>query len=950
MKKKSFVTAVFTAALMSLSLVACGGNTGPSASLEVNETSITVGVKDTYQIKYKVTPSDSEVIFSDYDTSLISVSDTGLIKGLAVGNTNVKISIKDTTIAKTIPVKIENSVHPVDIDVDDPPEIEGEGIYIHYYRKDGKYTGWNLWLWEGGHDGAQFDFNGKDNWGVIAAYPLTTWENPTLNQLGFIIRKGEWESKDVDADRFVDFSLYEKDENGIYHIYLKMQDSNIYIDDEGNMRGKIEMATFANMKKIAIRTNLKMLTYSLKVDGTEVYKENNAGKVTYANFALPNGESVDFLKEYVVDVTVENGDQLSATVSKMGLYQTEEFGNLFNYDGELGAIYTSQKTTFRVWSPFSTSITLNVYNTGTPAALGGSDTPVLTVDMVKGEKGVFSVEVDGDLAGKYYTYVVNNASFKNKEIVDPYAKSCGVNGVRGMIVNFAITNPAGWDEIDYLPYDRKELTIYETHVADVTSSETWTGTEANRKLFKGMYESGTTYTKDGKTVSTGFDHIKELGVNAVQIIPFFDQANDEVNMTFNWGYNPLNYNALEGGYSSDPYNGYARIREFKELVKEYNKAGIEIIMDVVYNHVAGAAGSNFDVLLPGYYYRYTAAGTLSNGSGCGNETASENYMMRKFMIDSVKFWAKEYKLGGFRFDLMGLHDLDTMEMLTAEAKKINEHITIFGEPWTGGTSPLPEAKSAKQINGNKYVGYGAFNDQMRDALIKGGLSAATDVGWIANTQSSIGVQDLNKLVAGIQGATLGSVNIPDPNKTVNYVTCHDNYTLYDRIIATKKFTDSDKETIAKMNVLANSIVFTSQGTSFMLAGEEFLRTKGGDHNSYMSSYKVNELDYALKIEHLDMFETYKQLISLKQKNKGLHLEQAGASSIGVSYSTNYSCFDYRITDGNTQYIIIHANGLETTKSFDLSGYSLYWSTLHGKDRTLGAQIIPEAFETIIAYK
>ena len=304
MKKKSFITAIFTAALMSLSLAACGGNNAPSASLEVNETSITVGVKETYQIKYTVNPKDSEVVFSDYDTSLITVSETGLIKGLVVGNTSVKVSIKDTTIAKTIPVKVELHEHEVDIDVGDPPAIEGDGIYIHYYRTDNKYTNWNLWLWEGGHDGAQFNFNGKDSWGVIAAYPLSTWQDPLTNKLGFIVRKGEWESKDVDSDRFVDFSLYEKDANGIYHIYLKMQDPNIYMDEEGNMRGRIEMATFASMTNIAIRTNLKMLSYLLKVDGTKVYEQENAGKVTYANFKLPDNGTVDFLKEYGVEIVV----------------------------------------------------------------------------------------------------------------------------------------------------------------------------------------------------------------------------------------------------------------------------------------------------------------------------------------------------------------------------------------------------------------------------------------------------------------------------------------------------------------------------------------------------------------------------------------------------------------------------------------------------------------------
>ena len=966
-KKKIFGATLFLTALMSLSLVGCGNSSGgssaPAPSLEVKDTEVTMEVYDTYQIRYSVKNTENEVLFEEYDTSIISVSSLGLVRGLKAGDTEIKISVKDTTLSVVLPVKVEFKEHLFDVDLPEAPTYQEDSLQIHYYRKDGKYKGWNLWLWEGGKDGAQFDFNGKDDWGVIASYPLSTWIDPLTNKLGFIVRKGNWESKDVESDRFVNFPAYEKDENGIYHIYLKLGDENIYLNKYGTMRGKIEMASFANMSRVAIRTNLRMLRYAVR-RGEEVLIDTKlATPSNYENFALPNGEKVEFTKEYYAEVDLENGETLVSPISKNLLYKEAEFGELYNYDGELGAIYTKEKTTFKVWSPFSSSIKVKIYNTGTPAWLGGSDEPVQTLDMVKGERGVFSAEATGDLEGKYYTFVVTNSSFTNKEIVDPYARSCGINGSRGMIVDFSKTNPEGWDEVEYLPYDRKELTIYETHVADVTSSKTWTGTEANRKLFKGMFESGTTYTEGEVTVKTGFDHIKELGVNAVQIIPFFDQANDEVNMTFNWGYNPLNYNSLEGGYSSDPYDGYVRIREFKELVKAYNEAGIEIIMDVVYNHVAGANDSNFDVLVPGYYYRYDGSGNLTNGSGCGNETASENYMMRKFMVDSVKFWLSEYKLGGFRFDLMGLHDLETMAEVTREAKKINDHVTIFGEPWSGGTSPLKDSLSAKQINGNKYEGYGAFNDAMRDALIKGGLNAKTDLGWICGNPGEI-----NKIIGGIKGTTSAAVAIEDPDKTVNYVTCHDNYTLYDRFIATGQFDpngidETDEEAmaafeaardarLAKMNVLANSIVFTSQGTSFMLAGEEFLRTKGGDHNSYMSSYEVNELDYSLKIKHLDMFESYKKLIALKQNLDGLHLAKEEASAIEVETNIGGLHISYKLRDtaNNKEVWIIHSIAGSDEVAYDLSGYELYWSTTEGSKKVLNATTKIGYCETLIAIK
>lgn len=570
--------------------------------------------------------------------------------------------------------------------------------------------------------------------------------------------------------------------------------------------------------------------------------------------------------------------------------------------------------------------------------------------MDKGEKGTFEKTfTNQDFTGKYYTYSVNNGKFVDKEIIDPYALSAGVNGIRGYIPNFENDNPTGWDEVNYLNYDRKELTVWETHVADVTSSVTWTGTEANRKIFKGMYESGTTYTgTNGVKVKTGFDHIKELGVNAVQIVPLYDQDNDEINMEFNWGYNPLNYNVIEGGYSSNPYDGDVRIREFKELVQAYNKEGISIIMDVVYNHVMSVEGRNFDVLMPHYYFRYSA-GKLTNGSGCGNETASEHYMYRKFMIDSVCFWLKEYKLGGFRFDLMGLHDLETMNLLVEEAKKINPDVVIYGEPWTGGTTPLPSNKQAAQANLSKMVGYGGFNDQLRDNLIKGGMNAPSDLGYVTNvTKATQG--NMNRLIDGFRGITSASTS-KDPNHAINYVTCHDNYTLYDRFLATGAFDPvEDAEDLVRMNVLSNAIVFTTQGTSFMLAGEEFLRTKGGDHNSYKSSYEVNELNYELKAQHMDMIEAYQKLIALKQNLTSLHLEKEAANAIVVNHSENFATAYFNLVEGDNEYIIMHTNGVCDETVYDLSGYTLYYSTTQGNFRALNDSVTLDRFETLIAYR
>ena len=820
-------------------------------------------------------------------------------------------------------------------------------ICFHYHRDDEQYEKWNLWLWERGGDGKAYAFNGTDDYGVKATYPLSTWADPINKDLGFIVRTDSWQKDPNESpDRYVQFSKFKPDANYIYHVYLRSDDLNIYEDANMKVAPEIKSADFFSMTHITAYTTVEAKEVALYEDGAPLEDIRVGIYPNRVEIYLENGLKADYQKDYMLFLVMVDGAELSSPVDKNRLYN-DEYMQEYLYDGELGALYTKEKTTFKVWSPFSSKIVLNVYDTGTPKNLGGSDTPVLQMEMTKGEKGVFSAEVDGDLEGKYYTYAVTNSTYINREIVDPYAKSCGVNGLRGMVVDFSKTNPEGWDAVNYLPYDRKELTVYETHVADVTSSSSWTGTEANRKLFKGMYESGTTYTEGDVTVKTGFDHIKELGVNAVQIIPIFDQANDERNMTFNWGYNPLNYNALEGGYSSNPDDGYARIKEFKELVKAYNEAGIEIIMDVVYNHVNAAKRSNFDVLLPNYYYRYVG-GQLSNGSGCGNETATEHFMMRKFIVDSVKFWLSEYKLGGFRFDLMGLHDLGTMEEVATEAKKINEHVAIYGEPWTGGTSTGTYTGATKAARG-QFKGYGAFNDEMRDALIKGGMKGAEELGWISNEKTSVSNEDATYLANGIIGKADG---VSDPDKVVNYVTCHDNYTLYDRMIATGKYKATDEEKIAKMNVLANSVVFTSQGTTFMLAGEEFLRTKGGDHNSYSSSYKVNELDYSLKIKHLDMFENYQRLIYFKQTTKALHLDKDQTSGIKVAFNLDSSMVSYKLTDpeNNTEYYILHHNGLGEASSVDLTGYNLYWSTLHEKDKELSATTPIELYETVIVYK
>ena len=856
---------------------------------------------------------------------------------------------------------------PTDTETETPKEepnvdpSESLGFVIHYQRNDEKYNEYGMWLWENGKDGALHEFNGNDSYGYYIKYEWSKFSENLINdKLGFIVRRLDSWTKDVESDRFIIFSNYKPSSDKYYHIYLKTGDAKIYTSEDGEVNDLIQSYYLTynpiiETLTIWFQTNKEFSSYKITLEDEVVYssetQEGNANlmSATKTRVMYKLDEFPDITKPYKLSVTFkESGKTLTQESDMSSLYSTPQFEEKYAYDGKLGAIYSETSTTFRVWSPISSSIKLRIYQTGTPLILGGSD-EYQEYTMTSDEKGTWEAKVSGDLSGKYYTYVVTNNVFNEKEIVDPYAKSAGINGLRGMVVNFAATNPEGWNDINIHNYPSQALTVYETHIADLTSSTTWNGTKENAKLFKGFYEAGTSY----KGVTTGFDHIKELGVNAVQLIPIFDQANDErvLYREFNWGYNPLNYNVLEGSYSSDPFDGYTRIKEFKELVMAYNEAGINIIMDVVYNHVNGLEGSNFDVLMPRYYYRYTSSGP-SNGSGCGNETASERYMYRKFMIDSTEFWASEYKLGGFRFDLMGIHDIETMNLLTENLHtNVNKAITVYGEPWAGGTISMPNTSTpANQANMSQFDGYGCFNDKMRDALIKGGLCGKEEKGWITEN-TEVSASDVAEIKSGIIGNTHGVDTSGDTYKCVNYVTCHDNYTLYDRIKATGI---TDEATIKKMAMLANSVVFTSQGISFMLAGEEFLRTKGGNDNSYNSTYKVNELDYELKVNNMDMFENYKKLIALKQNSNLFGLSGEASKSIKVTASCSNSLLVYDIVDTqkNISYRIIHSNGYESTtaKTVNLEGYTLYLDTLNIENLELTNETAVAEYQTIIAYK
>ncbi|MCK4551669.1 MAG: type I pullulanase, partial [Tenericutes bacterium] len=802
-----------------------------------------------------------------------------------------------------------------------------DSIYIHYYRYSGDYGDWNAWVWQNlptSEEGESFTFSTDEtaaeyNYGGVVTEIDVSENFPDVERIGLIIRKGDWQEKDGDADRYID--IPETTSNGEFHIYFVEGDSRVGTsinDVDGPDRlPKFKSAYFTSMNVIAfsatesiVAANIQLKIDDVVDDSITVEVDENGGTVTLLN-------ELDFSKSYVIEATFSSDSTINDyTVTYDGIYDSEAFETAYAYNGELGAIVDSDETVFRVWAPISESVDLNIYSTGTPLIYGGSDTPVKTVAMTKGIKGTFSYTESENLHGSYYTYSVTNGSATN-EVVDPYAKGVGINGLRGLVVDFSQTNPEGFAYNDR-PANIDSYTdaiIYELHVRDLTTDSTWDGSDENRGKYLGLIESGTTY----EDVKTGFDHIVDLGVTHVQLLPFFDYGvvdeskldDDEYN-SFNWGYMPLNFNALEGTYSSDPYDGLERISEMKQVITAYGEAGIRINMDVVYNHHGLTANSNFELLVPGYYFRKTSSGAFSNGSGTGNETASERAMMSKFIIDSTVFWASEYNISGFRFDLMGLHDTETMNQLTEELRAIDPTIMVYGEPWTGGTTPLPEDEKADKTNLAEMTYVGAFNDDIRDG-IKGSVFAREQGGYIQGDFSETFIAKVKYGIVGgiaypgINGSKLSEAKIwhTEPTKTINYVACHDNNTLYDKLYLTLE-EDGLTDLITPLQKQAYGIVLTSQGISFIHAGDEFLRSKpletgsGFDHNSYESPDSVNQIKWNLKTteDGLDVYNYFKGLIELRKEHPSFRMDNSVdiLANLDFVYEDEEGIISYSLTN------------------------------------------------------
>ncbi len=558
------------------------------------------------------------------------------------------------------------------------------------------------------------------------------------------------------------------------------------------------------------------------------------------------------------------------------------------YSGnDLGATYTPEKTTFKVWSPTATEIKLNMYATGSDNEAGAKDLGTYDLEKVMdGEKftGVWSYTLNGDHKNEYYTYTVTavpttGGDAVTKETQDINSVATGVDGNRSMICDLDSTDPEGWENDNHvLLKDVTDSTVWELHVKDFSYDPASGVSEANRGKYLAFTETGTTLNGEGK-ISTCIDYLKELGITTVQINPFYDfqtilEGGDD--SQFNWGYDPKNYNVPEGSYSSNPYDGNVRITECKQMIQALHNAGISVVMDVVYNHTY-SVDSCFQATVPNYYYRMNrdsavAKGDLwSNGSGCGNECATERAMYRQFIIDSCRYWVDEYHVDGFRFDLMGLMDCEAMNAIRDNLDEVSEDISMWGEGWTGGTSIYPsytytgaQFKQAIQRNANLLnPRIGFFNDAIRDT-IKGSVFDTTGKGFIQGVASADNTAGLYYGV--LANTTKNKWQAMAPSQCVSYDACHDNATLYDRIMYSTGLAGfGERNTDAvKMNKLAGAIVYTSQGVSFMLAGEEMCRTKDGDENSYKSPATLNMIKWQNVVDYADVVSYYKGLMKIRE--------------------------------------------------------------------------------------
>jgi pullulanase len=790
-------------------------------------------------------------------------------------------------------------------------------LKLHYRREDGAYDIWTVWMWGEGLEGSDYELVEED--GDMVA----TMEVPagTLS-VGFIVRTADW-TKDIDADQFIDVSEMV---SGTVHAYVVsgVEGYTKELDADAVTGIKLKSAIYNGDGTITVNTtgNIsgdvdKAFTLSGKEDDVAISSAEKGDDFVYT---LTLEEELDNTKSYYITY-----DGTKIQVQMPIIYSTQEFEDEYTYTGDdLGAVWSAESTTFRVWAPTAEEVYLNLYEGGTANVSDLIEQLPMTADV----NGTWVVTKEGNLNGTYYTYtaVLDGTS---QEVCDPYARTTGVNGKRAMVIDLDSTDPDGWDS-DTNPHAGESINdaiIYELQMRDLSSDES-SGIE-NVGKFLSLTETGTT-TEGG--VATGLDHLKDLGITHLHLMPIYDFGSvDETNTDdnlYNWGYDPVNYNVPEGSYSTDPYNGEVRVSEMKQMVKSLHDNDISVVMDVVYNHVYSASDFCINQLVPGYFSRINEDGTYSNGSGCGNDTASERSMVKKYIVDSVKYWADEYHIDGFRFDLVGLLDIDTVNEIVEEVHKEHPDVIFYGEGWTLSTDLTKDGyKLATQQNSDKTPGFAYFNDTIRDAL-KGNVFNTGEVGYVSGA--------LNQENA-ITRCFLGNDSwCNSPSQTINYAACHDNMTLFDRLTVSRP--DADTEELIRMNNLAAAIYLTAEGVPFIMSGEEMLRSKpNGDgtynSNSYASGDEINSLKWSdLEDEqYQNVYNYYKGLIAFRKAHGALRLSDAIDVASYVTavegMADNVVAFDIAGgVNGETAkeiYVVFNANDEEQTIDLPDGTWNVY---------------------------
>jgi len=773
-------------------------------------------------------------------------------------------------------------------------------LTIHYSRFEGDYKDWNLWLWPKGGEGRSFEFTEDDAFGKVAKIRLSGTAN--VQEIGIIVRLGEWQTKDVQQDRFIT-----RFENGKAEIWLIQADPTIYYA-KPVVSTKLSSALMKSFTQLELTMNRKSEAKSIAQRLSVVGNGKAVQVASVASIPADAATSNRFL--VTLGSSVELGGEIAVSHPEYGkvlpelggLYSSDEFNEKFFYEGsDLGAVYSKDSTKFRLWAPTATAAELLIYGSA-----DGSN-PAKTVPMLKASKGTWTAELAGDQHLTIYTYRVKLGE-QWSEAVDPYVTAATINGTKGVVVDLSKTNPAGFVNHPKPKFSgvSTDAVFYELHVRDLSVDST--SGIVNKGKFLGLTETGTKNPSGGG--KTGIDAILDLGITHLQLLPIYDYktVDESRNDQFNWGYDPLNFNVPEGSYSTNPADPLNRITELKQTIQSLHSNGLRVVMDVVYNHVFDAGSHSFESLVPGYFFRKQADGSFANGTGVGNEIASERSMASKYIVDSALYWAREYRLDGFRFDLMGILDVQTMNKIRNGVDRIDDDFLIIGEGWNMGDI-LSAEKKANQFNASQMPRIAHFNDGIRDGL-KGSVFKAEENGWASGRAS-------NKLevMSGITGeieygkSIVGSWGASNPQQSVSYVEAHDNLTLFDKL-KTSMPTASAAER-KRVFALASSVAILAQGVPFIHAGQEFMRSKGGDENSYKSPDSVNSLKWNERDKNSDMVSYFKGLLEIRKANSAFRLSSTAEVKKSLKFAVTapeviaYSLDATKQSNGVKRLFVIH---------------------------------------------